>query len=108
MTLGGMALGCAFLWLVRRSLTTERLESSWLNRLSGEFSEPYMTQLRQFLLERKRSGAVVYPPGNQIFIKKKPVLKDFEDELQRYNMAKSQLTTEATEYRWVHFNNLIN
>ena len=33
-----------------------------------------------------------------VFIKKKPVLKDFEEELQKYNMAGSQLTTEKTEY----------
>ena len=26
------------------------------------------------------------------------MLKDFENELQKYNMAKSQLTTEKTEY----------
>lgn len=35
MTLGGMGLGCAFLWFVRRSLTTERLESSWLKSIGG-------------------------------------------------------------------------
>ena len=32
------------------------------------------------------------------FVKKKPILKDFEDELQKYNMARSQLTTEKVEY----------
>ena len=32
------------------------------------------------------------------FVKRKPVLKDFEDELQKYNMARSQLTTEKVEY----------
>jgi len=34
------------------------------------------------------------------FVKRKPALKDFEGELQKYNMAKSQLTTEKTEYRY--------
>ena len=34
------------------------------------------------------------------FVKKKPKLKHFEDELSKYNMAKSQLTTEKIEYRW--------
>ena len=34
------------------------------------------------------------------FIKQKPVLKNFEDELQKYNMARSQLGTERTEYRY--------
>ena len=32
------------------------------------------------------------------FVKRKPILKDFEDELQKYNMARSQLTTEKVEY----------
>jgi uracil-DNA glycosylase len=44
-----------------------RLDPSWKNRLSDEFGQPYMTALRQFLLERKRLGAVIYPPGDLIF-----------------------------------------
>jgi uracil-DNA glycosylase len=44
-----------------------RLDPSWKNRLENEFAQPYMVSLRQFLLERKRSGAVIYPPGDQIF-----------------------------------------
>lgn len=34
-TLFGLALGCGFLWVVRRSLTPERLESSWLKPIGG-------------------------------------------------------------------------
>ena len=44
-----------------------KLEKSWKQRLADEFSEPYMQQLRDFLLERKRAGAVIYPPGPLIF-----------------------------------------
>ena len=44
-----------------------RLDPSWKNRLENEFAKPYMVSLRQFLLERKRGGAVIYPPGDQIF-----------------------------------------
>ena len=44
-----------------------KLEESWKQRLADEFSEPYMQQLRAFLLERKRAGAVIYPPGPLIF-----------------------------------------
>ena len=43
------------------------LISCWKNRLGDEFSKPYMAALRQFLLERKRQGAVIYPPGDLIF-----------------------------------------
>ncbi len=44
-----------------------RLEDSWKKRLESEFEKTYMTSLRQFLLERKRAGATVYPPGHLIF-----------------------------------------
>ena len=44
-----------------------QLEPSWKARLAEEFEQPYMLDLRRFLIERKKSGAVVYPPGNQIF-----------------------------------------
>jgi uracil-DNA glycosylase len=44
-----------------------KLEPSWKTRLEDEFQQAYMSDLRQFLLERKRQGAVIYPPGNLIF-----------------------------------------
>ncbi len=44
-----------------------RLEPSWKARLAGEFEQTYMQNLRQFLIGRKKSGAVIYPPGEQIF-----------------------------------------
>ncbi|MDX1460544.1 MAG: uracil-DNA glycosylase [Xanthomonadales bacterium] len=44
-----------------------RLEASWLERLAGEFEQAYMQELRAFLLERRRAGAVIYPPGSKIF-----------------------------------------
>lgn len=44
-----------------------RLESSWKQRLAPEFSEPYMLQLRQFLVQEKAAGHTLYPPGGLIF-----------------------------------------
>ena len=44
-----------------------RLEASWKSRLAGEFTKEYMVRLRTFLLERKKAGAVIYPPGDKIF-----------------------------------------
>ena len=46
---------------------TVQLDSSWKSRLESEFQSDYMIRLREFLLQRKRSGAVVYPPGKDIF-----------------------------------------
>ena len=44
-----------------------QLEESWLNRLQTQFDQPYMHELREFLLTRKRHQAVIYPPGQLIF-----------------------------------------
>lgn len=44
-----------------------RLEESWKSRLAPEFHQDYMDRLREFLLQRKRDGAVIYPPGGLIF-----------------------------------------
>ena len=44
-----------------------QLEPSWKSRLEDEFSQPYMDTLRQFLLQRKKQGAVIFPPGGLIF-----------------------------------------
>ncbi|MDJ0835813.1 MAG: uracil-DNA glycosylase [Acidobacteriota bacterium] len=44
-----------------------QLHASWMEVLGDEFEKPYMAQLRQFLIEEKRRGAVVYPPGSLMF-----------------------------------------
>lgn len=43
------------------------LEPSWLRALSQEFEAEYMVRLRHFLLEEKRRGSRIFPPGNLIF-----------------------------------------
>jgi uracil-DNA glycosylase len=43
------------------------LHPEWLDVLAAEFEQDYMKQLRAFLLERSGAGAVIYPPGKQIF-----------------------------------------
>jgi uracil-DNA glycosylase len=44
-----------------------QLHPDWLEVLGGEFEKDYMRRLKAFLVERKRAGATVYPPGGQIF-----------------------------------------
>lgn len=34
-TLGGLFLGCSFMWLIENGLTPDRLKSGWLKRLGG-------------------------------------------------------------------------
>jgi uracil-DNA glycosylase len=48
-------------------MTTIRLEESWLRRLQDEFDKPYMTQLREFLVEQNSKGKVIFPRGNEYF-----------------------------------------
>jgi len=43
-----------------------KLEPTWLAHLKTEFDQPYMADLRRFLVEEK-SAHMVFPPGNEIF-----------------------------------------
>ena len=43
------------------------LESSWLTPLAAEFEQPYMQQLRAFLLAEKQGGKRIFPSGKELF-----------------------------------------
>lgn len=43
------------------------LDASWRGHLEAEFREPYMQALRAFLLDEKRAGKTLFPPGELIF-----------------------------------------
>jgi uracil-DNA glycosylase len=44
-----------------------KINSSWLTALNGEFQQSYMQKLKQFLIQEKQQGQVIYPPGAEIF-----------------------------------------
>ena len=44
-----------------------KMEESWKRVLIDEFRKPYFQQLRQFLVEEKQSGHIVFPPSQLIF-----------------------------------------
>lgn len=44
-----------------------QLDPSWLTHLADEFDQPYMQQLKQFLLHEKQRNKVIYPVGDLIF-----------------------------------------
>ncbi|MCL2469518.1 MAG: uracil-DNA glycosylase [Alphaproteobacteria bacterium] len=46
---------------------TAKLDSSWLAVIGAEFDQPYMKTLRDFLVEEKKAGHVIFPSGNLIF-----------------------------------------
>lgn len=46
---------------------TPDLDPSWLAYLAPEFEQPYMKHLKQFLLEQKQAGKVIYPANKHIF-----------------------------------------
>ena len=43
-----------------------KIETSWKEKLSDEFTAPYFANLKEFLLEEKKNYTV-YPPGDYIF-----------------------------------------
>lgn len=43
-----------------------KIETSWKEKLSNEFTAPYFANLKEFLLEEKKNYTV-YPPGDYIF-----------------------------------------
>lgn len=43
------------------------LHPSWLEYLAPEFEQPYMKQLKAFLLAEKQQGKVIYPESKNIF-----------------------------------------
>lgn len=58
-------------FLVLSAMNTSRkpidLHPSWLAHLAPEFDLPYMQQLKQFLLQQKQAGKVIYPESKHIF-----------------------------------------
>ena len=44
-----------------------QIEASWKQVLKEEFEQPYFPLLKQKILEEKRKGKRVFPPGNLIF-----------------------------------------
>jgi uracil-DNA glycosylase len=44
-----------------------KLEESWKQALSAEFSSPYMDKLKAFLLEEKQGGKTIFPRGAEYF-----------------------------------------
>lgn len=44
-----------------------KLRPSWKARIGAEFEKEYMQNLRQFLLQEKQAGKVIYPEGKDIF-----------------------------------------
>ena len=48
-------------------MRTVQLEHSWRTLLADQFEQPYMRQLREFLLDEKRAGHQVFPSGKNMF-----------------------------------------
>ena len=44
-----------------------KLDSQWCQVIGDEFEKDYMLSLRDFLIQRKQQGAVIYPPSDQWF-----------------------------------------
>jgi len=44
-----------------------KLHPSWLERVGGEFEQPYMAKLKRFLLEERERGKQIFPRGSEWF-----------------------------------------
>ena len=44
-----------------------RLHPSWLDRLGGEFEQPYMAELKRFLVKEREAGKRIFPKGSEWF-----------------------------------------
>ncbi|MFH2124460.1 MAG: uracil-DNA glycosylase [Pseudomonadota bacterium] len=44
-----------------------QLHPSWKSRIGGEFEQEYMQKLREFLIQEKQAGKIIYPEGKNIF-----------------------------------------
>ena len=44
-----------------------KLESGWRERLAGEFGQPYMAELKHFLLAEREAGKRIFPKGCEWF-----------------------------------------
>ena len=44
-----------------------KLHPSWLERIGGEFDQPYMAELKRFLVEERERGKHIYPRGSEWF-----------------------------------------
>lgn len=44
-----------------------KLHSQWRQHIGDEFEKDYMQTLREFLIQRKQQGAVIYPPAEEWF-----------------------------------------
>lgn len=58
-----------FASLAMTANTTEqiRLHPAWVDRLSGEFEQPYMADLKRFLLAERERGKRIFPKGSEWF-----------------------------------------
>lgn len=44
-----------------------QLPKGWLTQIGGEFEQPYMVNLRHFLVDEKANGKTIFPPASQWF-----------------------------------------
>ena len=44
-----------------------KIEESWKSMMADEFHKPYFSELKNFILEEKSKGQIIYPPGQLIF-----------------------------------------
>ena len=49
------------------STVEPKIEESWKSMMAEEFQKPYFSELKNFIVEEKSKGQIIYPPGQLIF-----------------------------------------
>ncbi len=52
---------------LHRMANDVKIETSWKKVLAPEFEKPYFQSIKQFLVQEKKAGKIIYPPGKLIF-----------------------------------------
>lgn len=58
---------CYYIFMNNEVTVNPRIEESWRKALLEEFDAPYFKEIKKKILEEKRKGLVLYPPGKEIF-----------------------------------------
>lgn len=49
------------------AVTDVKIEEGWKKALSEEFQQAYFAQIKAYLVQEKKAGKKIYPPGSQLF-----------------------------------------
>ena len=71
-----------------------KLEKNWLDVIGGEFDQPYMTKLKQFLQQEKAAGRIIIMPGSGVSEKNVADLVEFTGATEVHASARVRVQSK--------------